>query len=116
MTTATEKKQDKARAHELLSYFVDHVQNGKSLLMITQENGKGITDYLRVQLVFINEDGTLNNAHLTWAMGKAFGYSLRDRNGYHYLAISGGGYSKANELARNLATFYGVDRIRYELN
>lgn len=114
--TKAEKLADQQRAKEILAQYASDIESGDYLLMITQELGKGLTDYLRVQIVYNNSDGKPSTSHLTWAISKALGYTLRDRNGYHYLAISGYGFSKADEIARSLAFIYGVDRIRYELN
>lgn len=114
MATKLEKQQDQKLAKDILDQHANKLENG--LVLISQELGKGMTDYLRVQIVYPDNNGKIITSHLTWAMAKLFGYSLRDRSGYWALAISGGGYSKADELARSLAFFYGVDRVRYELN
>ena len=116
MATKLEKKQDQQRAREILDLYAEQIQDGTALLFISQEFGKGLTDYLRVALTYADNDGKTQVAHLTWALAQIFEYSLRDRNGRHYLAISGYGYSKSDEIARSLAFYYGVDRIRYELN
>jgi len=114
--TKAEKQEDQQRAREILDAYAPYVQDESALLLISQEVGKGLTDYLRVQLAYTDKDGKTQTAHFTWAVGKIFGHSLRDRNGYHYLAISGYGYSKADEIARSLAMIYGVARVRYEQN
>lgn len=114
--TKLEKKQDQQRAREILDYYAPQIQDGSALLVISQEFGKGLTDYLRVALAYNDEKGNIQTAHLTWAIAKIFEYSLRDRNGRHYLAISGYGYSKSDEIARSLAMIYGVSRVRYETN
>lgn len=116
MTTATEKKQDKAHAVDILTNLAESIRNGKALVQISTEYGKGITDYLRVSVAYPNQAGEVQNSHLTWAIGKLFGYSLRERNGRWYLAISGGGYSKAYEIADTLARYFQVERLRYEEN
>lgn len=116
MATKLEKKQDQERASAILWNFAPEIENDNALFLITQEYGKGITDYLRVQIAYTDKAGSIQTAHLTWALAQLFGYSLRDRQGYHYLAISGGGYSKADEIARSLAFFFGTNRVRYELN
>jgi hypothetical protein len=113
MRTKTEKLQDQARALDILESVREDIATGGGLVSITTDYGKGITDYLRVS-VFYSKDGEVRQSHLTWAIAKQFGYSLRDRNGRWHLSISGGGYSKAYEIALSLARFYGVDRIRYE--
>lgn len=116
MATKLEKQQDQQRAREILDLCAPHIQDGSALLLISQENGKGMTDYLRAKLAYTDSEGSTQTLHLTWAIAKALGYSLRDRSGYWYLAISGYGYSKADEIARSLAFLFGVSRVRYELN
>lgn len=114
--TKAERKADQERAKEILDFYAPQIQDETALLVISTEYGKGITDYLRVSLAYNDEKGRIQTAHLTWAIAQIFRYSLRDRNGRHYLAISGGGYSKADEIARSLAMVYGVARVRYEQN
>lgn len=114
--TLTEKDQDKYLAWDILKAPREAVQADDYVLLISQELGRGSTDYLRVSIVYKGRDGKLANSHLTWAIAKAFGYSLRDRSGSWYLAINGGNYSKPDEVARDLAKFYGVERVRYERN
>jgi hypothetical protein len=113
MATKTEQLQDQARALDIMESVREEIASGSGLVSITTDYGKGITDYLRVS-VFYSKDGEVRQSHLTWAVAKQFGYSLRDRNGRWYLAISGGGYSKSYEIALSLARYYGVEKIRYE--
>jgi hypothetical protein len=113
MSTKTEKLEDQERSLWILESVREEITSGNGLVSITTDYGKGITDYLRVS-VFYTKDGEVIQSHLTWAIAKQFGYSLRDRNGRWYLAISGGGYSKSYEIALSLARFYGVEKIRYE--
>lgn len=114
MTTKQQKLDDLNLALETLDRAKEHLKGRKSLLLISQEQGKGLTDYLRVALVHPSCCEDLVTSHLTWAIAKAFGYSLRERNGYWYLAISGYGYSKPYEVADSLAKHYGLERIYYE--
>jgi hypothetical protein len=116
MTTKAEKKQDQKLARDIFDVYAPYIQDGSALLLISQDVGKGLTDYLRVQLAYTDEEGRVRTAHFTWAVAQILGHTLRNRNGYMYLAISGYGYSKPDEIARGLAMIYGVDRIRYELN
>ena len=116
MTTATYKREDLATALDTLERYREEITNENALLIITAEMGKGETDYFRALLTYTNKDGRTDYAHLTWAIAKLFGYSLRDRGGYWYLAIGGGGYSKTDEIARSLANYYGIERVRYERN
>lgn len=116
MATKLERQKDERLATDTLKNYADEVKSGNSLLLISQEIGKGLTDYLRISLAYADEEGYVKTAYLTWAFAKHWNYPLKDRNGYNYVAISGYGYSKADEIARYLAQFYGVDRIRYELN
>lgn len=114
--TATEKKQDKERALAILEGVRDDITSGKALVQISTEYGKGTTDYLRASVFYPNQQGEVVQSHLTWAIAKHLGYSLRDRAGRWFLAINGGGYSKSYEIALSLARFYGTEKIRYEDN
>ena len=114
--TKAEKLADLARGVDILNVHAEEIRSGNALVLISTEYGKGVTDYLRASVVYTDKDGTTQRSHLTWAIAKALGYSLRDRNGYWFISISGGGYSKADEIARSLANFYGIDRVRYEQN
>ena len=116
MTTATEKQQDQKLALDILEAHRKEITSGEALLLISAEIGKGSTDYFRALLTYQNKEGRTDSAHFTWAIAKALGYSLRDRSGYWYLAIGGGGFSKSDEIARSLANYYGIDRVRYERN
>lgn len=113
MTTATEKKQDLEIAKDALERYRYDITNLGALLIISEEFGKGTTDYFRVTIAAETARG-IELGHLTWSIGKALGYSLRDRSGRWYLALNGYGYSKADEIARSLADYYRIDRIRYE--
>lgn len=112
--TKTEKVQEREMALYILKNHASDITEGGALLLISQELGKGVTDYYRVTLAYRREH-QINQAHLTWAIGKALGFSLRDRNSQWYLAIHGGNFSKPDEIARALASFYGVERVRYEI-
>lgn len=113
MTTKTERAADIERATWILSNHAQHFRQG-GLLLVSATYGKGLTDYFRLSAVTSDKEAqTLG--HLTWAVAKVFGLSLRDRNGYWALGISGHGYSKPDELARWLANYYAIERIRYEI-
>lgn len=112
--TQTEKMVDLSRARDILNGYAEDIKTAKGLVLISTDYGKGVTDYLRVTVAGVDSSGKVQTAHLTWAISKALGYTLKDRNGYWFLAIGGGGYSKADEIARDLARFYGIDRVRYE--
>jgi len=114
--TTAEKREDEQRARDILETVREEITSGNALLLISAELGKGETDYLRALLTYTNKDGRTDYAHLTWAVAKLFGYSLRDRAGYWFIAMGGGGYSKPDEIARALANYYGIDRVRYERN
>jgi hypothetical protein len=116
MPTKAEKKQDQITARDNLNHYAPYIQDGSALLLISQDVGKGLTDYLRVSLAYTDDNGKVQSAFLTWSVAQVFGWVLRDRSGYMYIAMSGYGYSKPDEIARGLAMIYGVDRIRYELN
>lgn len=114
MATATEKRQDREDALAVLEKYRQEVESGNALFLIHAEYGKGETDFFRVQIIY-TDNGKNHLSHLTWHIGKAFGYSLRERTGTRwYLAIRGGNFSKSDEIARTLANFYGVERVRYE--
>ena len=114
--TTAEKREDQQRARDILEQVRKEITSGNALLLISPELGKGETDYLRALLVYTMEDGRTASYHLTWSIAKLFGYSLRDRAGYWFIAMGGGGYSKPDEIARTLASYYGIDRVRYETN
>jgi hypothetical protein len=118
MTTATERAQDLEHALYVLNNCGEHFRNG-GLLLVSAEYGTGETDYFRVSTVtdYTNhrDETSQGVSHLTWAVAIAFRYRLRDKNGRWHLAISGGGYSKPDEIARDLAEYYGLERLRYEI-
>lgn len=114
MTTKSEQKEDVQRALDTLRNHENDITQGGALLLISPEIGKGATDYFRVSLAY-QRDNRINQAHLTWAIARALGFSLRDRNGYWFIAIYGGGFSKSDEIARALAGFYEIERVRYEI-
>ena len=114
MKTAEEKREDFAIATNTLERYREEITSGSALIVFSFEQGKGLTDYVRVSLLFNNKENKILLAHLSWAIGIALGFSLRDRNGYWFLAIRGYGFSKTDEVARALASYYGIDGIRYE--
>lgn len=114
MTTATQKRQDAQMAIDILNNHKEDILENGALLLISQELGKGTTDYFRVTLAYKREH-KINLSHLTWALGVAFGFSLRDRSGRWFLAINGGNFSKSDSIADSLARFYGVERVSYEI-
>jgi len=114
--TKAEKQQDLEHALGILESVREDLTAPSGLLLISAEWGKSATDYFRVSTPTINRwSGHAYLSHLTWAIAKVVGYRLRDKNGYWSLAIYGGGYSKPDQIARDLATFYGVERIAYEI-
>ena len=116
MTTATKAKTEQATALETLENLRDTLSAQNAFLIISQELGKGETDYFRIATPRTdNYSGFGYLSELTWQIGKAFGYRLADRQGRWFLAINGGGFSKPDEIARTLADFYGIERIRYEV-
>ena len=112
--TATEKRADKKTGKNILESVRKEITSGNALLLINAELGKGSTDYFRALLTYQNQENQTDYQHLTWAISKVFGYTLKDRNGFWCLAIGGGGFSKSDEIARSLANYYGLDRVRYE--
>lgn len=116
MNTKTERQADTERALYSLEQVRESLSAPTGLLIIGAKYGKGETDYFRIAIQRIDTysgESFLDN--LTWAFAKAFGYRLVDKNGQWHLAIHGGNFSKADELAQRLANFYGVARIRYEV-
>lgn len=109
MATKEETREDLERAEWILNNLREHFSAG-GLLLVSVDYGSGLTDYLKVSAV-ITEHGRQIRRTLTWALAKVFGYSLRDRNGYWNLAVSGYGYSKPDQLARELANYYGLENI-----
>jgi hypothetical protein len=113
------KREDLARAHYLLDTAETGVREHLSaggLLLVSAHYGKSITDYYRLAIVTL--DGLRIEqriSHLTWAYSQVFGYSLREIAGRDYLAVSGGGFSKPDELADTLARYYGLDRVQYAI-
>jgi hypothetical protein len=114
--TKAEKQQDLEHALGILESVREDLTAPSGLLLISAEWGKSATDYFRVSTPSLDKySGRTYLSHLTWAIAKVVGYRLRDKNGYWSLAIYGGGYSKSDEIARNLAIYYGVERIAYEI-
>ena len=111
-TTKAERAADLERATWILDNMAEHFRAG-GLLLVSADYGTGATDYFRTSAVEYSHAQTIT--HLTWAMAKVFDYSLRDKHGYWHLAMGGGGYSKPDQLARDLAGYYGLERIRYEI-
>lgn len=104
----TTKKEQTTWAMTLLEGQRARITAPESQLIISQTLGTGLTDYLRVFLVFTDAAGRVQTDNLTWGLGHALGYSLRDRAGQWHLAISGYGYSKPLDVAIALARFYGL--------
>jgi hypothetical protein len=116
-TTATvQKLEDKEHALAILESVRGGIEDKTALVQISTEYGKGTTDYLRVSVFHNDSNGQITQSHLTWAIAKALGYSLRDRNGRWYLALNGGGYSKSYDVALSLTRFYGIEHLRYDDN
>jgi hypothetical protein len=116
MTTATKARTEQASALETLENLRDTLSAKNAFLVISQQLGKGDTDYFRIATPRTdNYSGFGYLSEITWHIGKAFGYRLTDKSGKWFLAVNGGGFSKPDEIARTLANFYGVERIRYEV-
>lgn len=103
------------RGAEALNEYREHVENG--LLLISVNHGAGMTDYLRVTLVYV-DNGRPVTRKLTWAIGHALGYRLpAAMAGDWTLAIGGYGYSKPLDVAISLARFYGLNdyALKFEI-
>lgn len=111
MTTKSETLKDLEHARAILDGARDHLGSG-GLLLFSIDYGTGLTDYLRA-VTILNWYGREGVSNLTWAMSKVFGYSLRDRAGYYHLAVSGYGFSKQDQLARELADYYGLSDLNH---
>jgi hypothetical protein len=114
MTKTEERQKSVKLANDTLEQLRSYVKNDEVLFLVSMELGKGHTDYLRVMATYKGENGP-RMSHLTWQVGKAFDYSLRDRKGRWYLALDGGNFDKPDEIARCLAYFYNVERLKYEV-
>lgn len=112
--TKEQKKQDLEHALAILEVLREGVENGGGVLLISADFGKGLTDYFKVSFASVGDLGRVTISHLTWAIAKVCGYSLRDRNGSWFLAVNGYGFSKFDDIADSLARFYGVASIRWE--
>lgn len=112
MTTKAETLKDLEHARAILDGAREHLGSG-GLLLFEIDYGTGLTDYLRAVTIQNGYNRQLVT-HLTWAMAKVFGYSLRYKAGNRHLAISGYGYSKQDQLSRELANYYGLDRILHD--
>lgn len=112
--TKQQKLDDFKHAREILESHRAEIVSGNALVLFSAEFGKGLTDYFRVTVAFTRNDGQVTQSHLTWAIAKALGYGLRDRNGYWFIPVSGYGFSKSDQIARDLAAFYGLSSVRYE--
>jgi hypothetical protein len=116
MTTTTKAQNEQEKALEILGNLRDTLSAKNAFLVISQQLGKGDTDYLRVATPRTdNYSGFGYLSDLTWFIGKAFGYRLTEKGGRWFLAVNGGGFSKPNQIARTLANFYGIERVRYEV-
>lgn len=118
-TKAAERAADLERATWTLDKLRGHFEGG-GLLLVSITYGTGATDYLKAVAVTSYEINTFWNGaqttwNLTWAMAKVFGYSLRDKHGYWHVAMDGGNYGKPEQLAQDLAGYYGLDRVRYQI-
>ena len=112
MTTKEEQRRDQDHALKILENERQHLAAG-GLLIFVADYGSGQTDYYRA-VTARHYYGRETLSHLTWAIGTAFGYGLRDKNGRWYLAVSGGNFSKTDQLARDLAAYYGLKEINHD--
>lgn len=113
MRTAQEKKSDYNLGLKMLESFRPRVESGNYIFLISEQLGQGMTDYYRVTLA-TSLHGKTESHRLTFAIATALGYRLHDQDGRWKLAISGGNFSKTDEIARALGRFYGVGSVRYD--
>jgi hypothetical protein len=106
-------QKDMNTAGGILLAYREEIETKKALVIVNLDTGKGLTDYLRVTVASPNENGRVELHELTWAISKVFGYSLRDRHGWNYVALGGYGYDKCLHLITALETFYNMKGIRW---
>jgi hypothetical protein len=111
MNTA-EKLEKVTNATRQLREWESHIRGDSALLLISETEGKGFTDYYRAYLFFVDSE-RIQRTELTWAIAQVSGYALKDLGGSWHLAISGGGFDKRHEIARMLENHYGIAGIRY---
>ena len=111
MNTA-EKLEKVTNATQQLREWESHIKGDSALLLISETQGKGFTDYYRAYLFFVDSE-RIQRTELTWAIAQVSNYALKDLGGAWHLAISGGGFDKRYEIARLLEDFYGIAGIRY---
>ena len=109
---AIEKRKKLINAQNQLREWESHIKGDSALLLISETQGKGFTDYYRAYLFFV-ESERIQRTELTNAIAQVSGYALKDLGGSWHLAISGGGFDKRHEIARMLENHYGIAGIRY---
>lgn len=109
-----EKLEKLATAQHQLNEWESEIRGDTALILISETQGKGFTDYYRVYLFFVGGAlGRIQRTELTWAIGQVSGYALKDLGGSWHLAINGGGFDKRHEISRLLENYYGIAGIRY---
>lgn len=108
-----EKQEKLTTAQHQLKEYESEIRGDTALILISETQGKGFTDYYRVYLFFVDAMGLIQRTELTWAIGQVSGYALKDLGGSWHLAINGGGFDKRHEISRLLESHYGIAGIRY---
>lgn len=92
-----ERKEQVARE---LQYLKDTLVSGDNLFItLVKISESGLTRYLKVQ--FSPERGKYLT--LTYSVGKALGYTIKDMGGDNCIVMKGYGYSASDEIRRDLS-------------
>lgn len=103
----TKKQIERAEAVANLKEWSAEILAPSSLLELSTEYTRGMTDYVTVKLFYV-KDGRGYVANLGYNVARACGY--RQRANSHQLALGGGGYSKSYDVALAMFRALGVDR------
>jgi hypothetical protein len=109
MATAKEKATEREDAREFLTNKVKaRLVEPSSLLKVRTEYTRSVTDYVTVELYYVDSDGRGQYMNLSGTIGQALGIRRRAGNRPVQLAIGGGGYSKSYDVALRLFHFLNL--------